>query len=74
MKKFICKSCGWEIINAQWWNIAKDYEGNYLCDDCEMNRDYRCLDCGLTYYLSLGRIKEDKPNALSFVCEVCQDI
>jgi hypothetical protein len=20
-----------------WWDIAKDYEGNYLCDDCEMN-------------------------------------
>jgi hypothetical protein len=39
-----------------------------------MNRDYRCIDCGLTYYLSLGRIKEDKPNALSFVCEVCLDI
>ena len=39
-----------------------------------MNRDYRCLDCGLIYYLSLGRIKEDKPNALSFVCEVCLDI
>ena len=39
-----------------------------------MNRDYRCLDCGLTYYLSLARIKEDKPNAVSFVCEVCLDI
>ena len=39
-----------------------------------MNRDYKCMDCGLTYYLSLGRIKEDKPNALSFVCEVCLDI
>ena len=37
MKKFICKSCGWEITNAQWWWIAKDYQGNYLCDDCEMN-------------------------------------
>ena len=37
MKKFICKSCGWEITNPAWWDIAKDYEGNYLCDDCEMN-------------------------------------
>ena len=37
MKKFICKSCGWEITNPVWWDIAKDYEGNYFCDDCEMN-------------------------------------
>ncbi len=37
MNKFICKSCGWEILNIQWWWIAQDYEGNYLCDDCEMN-------------------------------------
>ena len=39
-----------------------------------MNRDYRCMECGLTYYLSLARIREDKPNAVSFVCEVCLDI
>lgn len=39
MEKFICKSCGWEINNVQWWNIAKDYEGNYLCDDCAMDLD-----------------------------------
>lgn len=36
--KYICKDCGWEIINAQWWNIAKTYAGEYLCDDCDMNR------------------------------------
>jgi len=36
MDRFICKSCKWEITNSQWWNIAKDYEGNYLCDDCDM--------------------------------------
>ena len=41
MEKFICKSCGWEINNAQWWNIAKDYEGNYLCDDCDMTLQIR---------------------------------
>ena len=36
MSEPLCKSCGWAIITSQWWNIAKDYEGNYLCDDCEM--------------------------------------
>jgi predicted RNA-binding Zn-ribbon protein involved in translation (DUF1610 family) len=33
--KYLCSSCGWEIINAKWWDIAKDYTGQYLCDDCE---------------------------------------
>ena len=37
MDKFICKSCQSEIITAQWWNIAKDYAGNYLCDECVMD-------------------------------------
>ena len=37
-------------------------------------RDYYCVECGLSYPLSRERIKEDKPNALSFVCEVCLDI
>ena len=36
MDKFICSSCRYEITNSQWWNIAKDYAGEYLCDDCEM--------------------------------------
>ena len=50
MNKFICKSCKWEITNSQWWNIAKDYEGNYLCDDCDMNlkleeKDSHCPTC-----------------------------
>ena len=35
--KFICAACGWEIITAYWWNIAKDYAGAYLCDDCEFS-------------------------------------
>jgi hypothetical protein len=43
VKKFICKSCGWEITNAQWWWIAKDYEGNYLCDDCATNEEIKKL-------------------------------
>jgi hypothetical protein len=36
--KPICSDCGWEIINPQWWNIAKTYEGQYLCDDCELDQ------------------------------------
>jgi len=43
VKQFICKSCGWEIINPNWWDIAKDYEGNYLCDDCATNEDIKQL-------------------------------
>ena len=35
--KFICKECKYEISNFAWWNIAKTYEGEYLCDDCDMN-------------------------------------
>ena len=34
--KFICGSCGGEINNPNWWDIAKDYTGQYLCDDCEI--------------------------------------
>jgi hypothetical protein len=37
MSEIICNACKSEIITNQWWNIAKDYEGNYLCDDCDMN-------------------------------------
>jgi predicted SprT family Zn-dependent metalloprotease len=36
MSEIICNACKSEIITAEWWNIAKDYEGNYLCDDCDM--------------------------------------
>jgi predicted RNA-binding Zn-ribbon protein involved in translation (DUF1610 family) len=43
VSKFICKSCGWEITNAKWWWIAKDYEGNYLCDDCATDEDIKQL-------------------------------
>jgi hypothetical protein len=43
VKQFICKSCGWEITNSNWWDIAKDYEGNYLCDDCATNEDIKQL-------------------------------
>ena len=35
-REYTCSSCGWEIINPNWWDIAKDYTGQYLCDDCEM--------------------------------------
>jgi hypothetical protein len=34
--KYMCGSCGWEITNPNWWDIAKDYTGQYLCDDCEI--------------------------------------
>lgn len=37
MSEIICSVCKYEIITAQWWNIAKDYAGNNLCDDCEMS-------------------------------------
>lgn len=37
MDKFICQECKYEINNPDWWNIAKTYEGEYLCDDCDMN-------------------------------------
>ena len=37
MDKIICNACKNEIITAEWWNISKDYEGNYLCDDCDMS-------------------------------------
>jgi len=33
----ICTECGWEIQTAQWWNIAKTYEGKDVCDDCAMD-------------------------------------
>lgn len=36
MSEIICNACKSEIITNQWWNTAKDYEGNYLCDDCDM--------------------------------------
>jgi predicted SprT family Zn-dependent metalloprotease len=36
MSEIICNACKSEIINSQWWNIAKDYAGEYLCDDCEI--------------------------------------
>ena len=50
MSEIICNICKSEIITTQWWNIAKDYEGNYLCDDCEMNlkleeKDSHCSTC-----------------------------
>jgi hypothetical protein len=41
MDKFICSSCRYEITNSQWWNIAKDYAGEYLCDDCEITLTIR---------------------------------
>jgi predicted RNA-binding Zn-ribbon protein involved in translation (DUF1610 family) len=34
--KYLCSSCGWEIITSQWWWIAQTHSGDYLCDDCEM--------------------------------------
>jgi hypothetical protein len=37
MSEIICSVCKGEIITAQWWNIAKDYAGNNLCDNCEMD-------------------------------------
>ena len=40
----------------------------------QVNRDYKCLECGLDYHLSLERIEQDKPNPLSFVCDICLDI
>jgi hypothetical protein len=37
--KIICKDCGWEIVNVQWWNnIDKD---KWLCDDCEMTEQIK---------------------------------
>ena len=33
--KTICKFCGWEIINSQWYN---KYNNDYICDDCEMDQ------------------------------------
>jgi hypothetical protein len=39
-----------------------------------MNQDYKCLDCGLIYRLSLNRIEQDKPKASSFTCDICLDI
>lgn len=34
--KYLCSSCGWEIITSKWWWIAQTHSGDYLCDDCEM--------------------------------------
>jgi hypothetical protein len=34
MNNIKCSSCKWEINTPNWWDIAKDYEGKYLCDDC----------------------------------------
>ena len=33
--KIVCKDCGWEILNAQWWNRYNKEQ--WVCDDCDLN-------------------------------------
>ena len=37
-------------------------------------RDYYCAECGISYRLSAKRIAEDKPNYITFICDICLDI
>jgi len=30
--KVICSSCGWEILNPQWWN---SWNNKTICDECD---------------------------------------
>jgi hypothetical protein len=38
------------------------------------SRDFYCAECGISYRLSKKRIIEDKPNHITFVCDICLDV
>lgn len=38
-----------------------------------MNKEYKCLECKLTYTLSDKRIREESPIHGSFTCDLCKD-
>jgi len=37
-------------------------------------RDLYCIECGISYRLSMERIIKDKVKRITFVCDICLDI